>query len=203
MPFGIRVTAFLWRPSTYSLRASRIGTRQGNHSGGDRLSAESKRPQSETRNSILTSMSIRRLELTQHGEIFITEDGAETDLDIGHYERFTDVNLNAESAITSGMIYLDVIMRERAGGNYARFRSYRISSMRLNASLRARTHEVDVVSLRDRRHGRRYGRPAVSRGDPSVVLRSRALKNCMFIHVTPYRYSVCQMRLRRSRPNTA
>lgn len=53
---------------------------------------------------------------TQHGEIFITEDGAETDLDIGHYERFTDVNLSRESDITSGKIYLDVISRERAGG---------------------------------------------------------------------------------------
>ncbi len=53
---------------------------------------------------------------TQHGEIFITEDGAETDLDIGHYERFTDVDLSRESDITSGRVYLDVITRERAGG---------------------------------------------------------------------------------------
>ncbi len=53
---------------------------------------------------------------TQHGEVFITEDGAETDLDIGHYERFTDENLNVESDITTGMIYRDVINREREGG---------------------------------------------------------------------------------------
>ena len=53
---------------------------------------------------------------TQHGEIFITEDGAETDLDIGHYERFTDVNLSRESDITSGKVYLDILTRERAGG---------------------------------------------------------------------------------------
>lgn len=53
---------------------------------------------------------------TQHGEVFITEDGAETDLDIGHYERFTDENLSAESDITSGIIYRDVIQREREGG---------------------------------------------------------------------------------------
>ncbi len=51
----------------------------------------------------------------QHGEIFITEDGAQTDLDIGHYERFTDVNLDQESDITSGMIYRDVIDDERRG----------------------------------------------------------------------------------------
>jgi CTP synthase len=53
---------------------------------------------------------------TQHGEVFITDDGAETDLDIGHYERFTDVSLDIESFITSGMIYRDVIQRERDGG---------------------------------------------------------------------------------------
>lgn len=53
---------------------------------------------------------------TQHGEVFITEDGAETDLDIGHYERFTDENLDIESDITTGMIYRDVIAREREGG---------------------------------------------------------------------------------------
>jgi CTP synthase len=53
---------------------------------------------------------------TQHGEVFITDDGAETDLDIGHYERFTDVSLDIESDITSGMIYRAVIQREREGG---------------------------------------------------------------------------------------
>ncbi len=53
---------------------------------------------------------------TQHGEVFITEDGAETDLDVGHYERFTDEDLNVESDITTGMIYRDVINREREGG---------------------------------------------------------------------------------------
>ncbi|MDD2579043.1 MAG: CTP synthase [Clostridia bacterium] len=52
----------------------------------------------------------------QHGEVFITEDGAETDLDIGHYERFTDVSLDIESDITSGMVYRNVINRERCGG---------------------------------------------------------------------------------------
>ena len=51
----------------------------------------------------------------EHGEVFVTDDGAETDLDLGHYERFTDVNLNANSSITSGKIYLDVIEKERRG----------------------------------------------------------------------------------------
>ena len=51
----------------------------------------------------------------QHGEVFVTEDGCETDLDLGHYERFVDVNLTRLSNITAGQIYRDVIARERAG----------------------------------------------------------------------------------------
>lgn len=51
----------------------------------------------------------------QHGEVFVTEDGAETDLDIGHYERFLDVNLSAEANVTTGKIYSSVIAKERRG----------------------------------------------------------------------------------------
>ncbi len=51
----------------------------------------------------------------EHGEVFVTEDGAETDFDLGHYERFTDENLSADSSITSGKIYKEVIERERRG----------------------------------------------------------------------------------------
>ena len=51
----------------------------------------------------------------EHGEVFVTDDGAETDLDLGHYERFTDENLSGNSSITSGKIYLEVIEKERKG----------------------------------------------------------------------------------------
>ncbi len=51
----------------------------------------------------------------QHGEVFVTEDGAETDLDLGHYERFTDVNATRGSNVTTGAIYDAVIRRERRG----------------------------------------------------------------------------------------
>jgi CTP synthase len=51
----------------------------------------------------------------QHGEVFVTEDGAETDLDIGHYERFLDRNLSAEANVTTGKVYSRVIARERRG----------------------------------------------------------------------------------------
>ncbi len=52
----------------------------------------------------------------QHGEVFVTEDGAETDLDVGHYERFADVSCTARSNVTSGQIYETVLARERRGG---------------------------------------------------------------------------------------
>lgn len=51
----------------------------------------------------------------QHGEVFVTADGAETDLDLGHYERFIDEELNRSSSITTGRIYSDVISKERRG----------------------------------------------------------------------------------------
>ncbi|NBO46379.1 MAG: CTP synthase [Actinobacteria bacterium] len=51
----------------------------------------------------------------QHGEVFVTEDGAETDLDIGHYERFLDRNLHSSANVTTGQVYSRVIARERRG----------------------------------------------------------------------------------------
>ncbi|MEE1109961.1 MAG: CTP synthase, partial [Lachnospiraceae bacterium] len=51
----------------------------------------------------------------QHGEVFVTDDGAETDLDLGHYERFIDENLTRYSNLTSGKVYWNVLNRERKG----------------------------------------------------------------------------------------
>jgi len=51
----------------------------------------------------------------QHGEVFVTEDGAETDLDVGHYERFLDRNLSGDANVTTGLVYSRVIARERRG----------------------------------------------------------------------------------------
>lgn len=51
----------------------------------------------------------------EHGEVFVTDDGAETDLDLGHYERFIDENLTKNSSITTGKIYSSVIEKERRG----------------------------------------------------------------------------------------
>ena len=51
----------------------------------------------------------------QHGEVYVTEDGAETDLDIGHYERFLDVFLSQKANVTTGQIHQEVLRKERAG----------------------------------------------------------------------------------------
>src|SRR6266478_4146500 len=51
----------------------------------------------------------------QHGEVFVTEDGAETDLDIGHYERFLNENLSGQANVTTGKVYSAVIAKERKG----------------------------------------------------------------------------------------
>jgi CTP synthase len=51
----------------------------------------------------------------QHGEVFVTDDGAETDLDLGHYERFIDESLSADNNVTTGKIYSTVISKERHG----------------------------------------------------------------------------------------
>ena len=52
----------------------------------------------------------------QHGEVFVTDDGAETDLDLGHYERFIDENLSVNSSVSAGKVYWNVLNRERSGG---------------------------------------------------------------------------------------
>jgi CTP synthase len=52
---------------------------------------------------------------TQHGEVFVTDDGAETDLDLGHYERFTSLTLSKKNNFTTGQVYLQVIENEREG----------------------------------------------------------------------------------------
>src|SRR3712207_9555591 len=51
----------------------------------------------------------------QHGEVFVTDDGAETDLDIGHYKRFLDVELDRHANVTTGQVYSQVIDKERRG----------------------------------------------------------------------------------------
>ena len=110
----------------------------------------------------------------QHGEVFVTDDGAETDLDLGHYERFTGVPARRSDNVTTGRIYSDVIARERHG-DY------------LGATIQVIPHITDAIkefivsrsrrrglrAVRDRRHRRRHREPAVPGGDPPARQRAR------------------------------
>ncbi|GMA50884.1 CTP synthase [Alicyclobacillus contaminans] len=83
----------------------------------------------------------------QHGEVFVTEDGAETDLDLGHYERFIDINLTSANNVTSGKIYWSVITKERRGdylGGTVQVIPHVTHEIR-ERILRAATPETDIV----------------------------------------------------------
>jgi CTP synthase len=84
----------------------------------------------------------------QHGEVFVTDDGAETDLDLGHYERFVDENLTRESNITSGSVYYNVIRKERRGdylGGTVQVIPHVTNEIKERISRVSRNPEVDVV----------------------------------------------------------
>src|SRR5262245_12036281 len=84
----------------------------------------------------------------QHGEVFVTEDGAETDLDLGHYERFTDANTSRSSNVTTGSIYHTVIRRERRGdylGGTVQVVPHITDEIKHRIRLLAEASDVDVV----------------------------------------------------------
>ncbi len=84
----------------------------------------------------------------QHGEVFVTEDGAETDLDLGHYERFIDENLTRASNVTTGQVYADVIAKERRGdylGGTIQVIPHITNEIKHRIGLAARAGEPDVV----------------------------------------------------------
>ena len=84
----------------------------------------------------------------QHGEVFVTEDGAETDLDLGHYERFTNTNTSRASNVTAGGIYNSVIRRERRGdylGGTVQVVPHITDEIKNRIKLIGETSDVDVV----------------------------------------------------------
>src|SRR5712664_3416659 len=84
----------------------------------------------------------------QHGEVFVTEDGAETDLDLGHYERFTDANTSRNSNVTAGAVYNRVIRRERHGdylGGTGQVVPHITDEIKQRIRLMAESSDVDVV----------------------------------------------------------
>jgi CTP synthase len=92
----------------------------------------------------------------QHGEVFVTDDGAETDLDIGHYERFLDVNLKGSANVTTGQVYNRVITRERRG-------EY------LGDTVQVIPHITN--ELKERMRAQAAGSPGVSHADaPDIII---------------------------------
>jgi CTP synthase len=84
----------------------------------------------------------------QHGEVFVTEDGAETDLDLGHYERFTDANTSRGSNVTAGAIYHSVIRKERRGdylGGTVQVVPHITDEIKHRIKVIAESQDVDVV----------------------------------------------------------
>lgn len=84
----------------------------------------------------------------QHGEVFVTEDGAETDLDLGHYERFTGANTSRGSNVTTGAVYNQVIRKERRGdyeGGTVQVIPHITDEIKARIDLIAETEDVDVV----------------------------------------------------------
>src|SRR5690348_14335671 len=126
----------------------------------------------------------------QHGEVFVTEDGAETDLDLGHYERFTDANTSRASNVTAGGIYNTVIRRERRGdylGATVQVVPHITDEIKHRVRLMAEASEVDfVITEIGGTVGDIESLPFLEaiRQFPVDVGRRR----CMFIHLTlvPY-----------------
>ncbi|MGF7058902.1 CTP synthase [Brassicibacter mesophilus] len=84
----------------------------------------------------------------QHGEVFVTDDGAETDLDLGHYERFIDINLSKNSNVTTGKIYWSVLNKERKGvylGGTVQVIPHITNEIKERVFRVAKEKEVDVV----------------------------------------------------------
>jgi CTP synthase len=126
----------------------------------------------------------------QHGEVFVTEDGAETDLDLGHYERFTDANTSHASNVTAGGIYDTVIRRERRGdylGGTVQVVPHITDEIKQRIALIAESSDVDfVITEIGGTVGDIESLPFLEaiRQFPVDVGRRR----CMFIHLTlvPY-----------------
>jgi CTP synthase len=126
----------------------------------------------------------------QHGEVFVTEDGAETDLDLGHYERFTDANTGRASNVTAGGVYDTVIRRERRGdylGGTVQVVPHITDEIKQRIALIAQSSDVDfVITEIGGTVGDIESLPFLEaiRQFPVDVGRRR----CMFIHLTlvPY-----------------
>ena len=124
----------------------------------------------------------------QHGEVFVTDDGAETDLDLGHYERFIDVSLSQNSSVTSGKVYWNVLQKERQGdydGGTVQVIPHITDEIKRRIALDADKYDVHIVEIGGT-VGDIEGLPFLEAIRQFAVQHGR--QNCLFLHVTlmPY-----------------
>ncbi len=134
----------------------------------------------------------------QHGEVYVTEDGAETDLDLGHYERFIDENLNKYSNLTTGKVYWNVLNKERAGeylGQTVQVIPHITNEIKNFIYQVGTTSNADIVITEI------GGTTGDIESQPFLeairqVAREKGRENCCFIHVTlvPYISGSCEFK---------
>ena len=139
----------------------------------------------------------------QHGEVYVTEDGAETDLDIGHYERFLDVFLSQKANVTTGQIYQEVLRKERAG-EYLGQCVQVIPHITNEIKSRMRAQASDDVDVIITEIGGTVGdiesQPFLEAA--REVRRDLGPDNCMFVHVSLVPYISAAHELKTSPPST-
>ena len=111
----------------------------------------------------------------QHGEVYVLDDGAETDLDLGHYERFTNTKLSRLNNLTSGQVYQTVLNNEREGdylGKTVQVIPHVTDEIKRRIHVLADQTKADVVITEIGGHHRRHRRAAVPRSHPRIRARS-------------------------------
>ena len=119
----------------------------------------------------------------QHGEVFVTNDGAETDLDLGHYERFIDEDLNRYSNLTTGKVYWNVLNKERRGeylGETVQVIPHITNDDKIIYLFRAGKDRCGHRYHRDRRNSWRYRVHTISRGYQTGFYRAWKRKFCIY-----------------------
>ena len=132
----------------------------------------------------------------QHGEVFVTDDGAETDLDLGHYERFIDVNLTQNSSVTSGKVYWNVLQKERQGdydGGTVQVIPHITDEIKRRIGLDSEKYDVHIVEIGGT-VGDIEGLPFLEAIRQFAIQHGR--RDCLFLHVTLVPYIAASQELK-------
>jgi len=136
----------------------------------------------------------------QHGEVFVTDDGAETDLDLGHYERFTNARMTRLNNFTTGKIYDSVIQKERRGDYLGRtIQVIPHITDEIKAAIMKVAGDVDLVLVEIGGTGGRHREPALPGGHQQFKFDARS-ENVLYIHLTLVPYLTASRRAERRSP---